>query len=125
MIDEKRLIKECEERLLVGTNVIKMIEEQPKILEWIPLEKKKPENGARVLLSFKNEGQKPQLGVHREGEEDFYVPFTNHITYTSLGRVVNAWMSIPEPYTAEKCKKEDSPSWKREVLNDFMKGAYE
>ena len=41
MIDEKRLIKECEERLLVGTNVIKMIEEQPKILEWIPLEKKK------------------------------------------------------------------------------------
>ena len=44
MIDEKRLIKECEERLLVGTNVIKMIEEQPKILEWIPLEKKKPEN---------------------------------------------------------------------------------
>lgn len=76
-------------------------------------------------MPFKNEGQKPQLGVHREGEEDFYVPFTNHITYTSLGCVVNAWMSIPEPYTAEKCKKEDSPSWKREVLNDFMKGAYE
>ena len=24
MIDEKRLIKECEERLLVGTNVIKL-----------------------------------------------------------------------------------------------------
>lgn len=37
MIDEKRLIKECEERLLVGTNVIKMIEEQPKISEWMPL----------------------------------------------------------------------------------------
>lgn len=32
MIDEKRLIKECEERLLVGTNVIKLIEEQPKIV---------------------------------------------------------------------------------------------
>ena len=33
MIDEKRLIRECEERLLVGTNVIKMIEERPKICE--------------------------------------------------------------------------------------------
>lgn len=33
MIGEKRLIKEREERLLVGTNVIKLIEEQPKICE--------------------------------------------------------------------------------------------
>ena len=55
MIAEKRLIRECEERLLVGTNVIKMIEEQPKICEWIPLEEKTPENGERVLLSFANE----------------------------------------------------------------------
>lgn len=30
MIDEKRLIKECEERLLVGTNVIKLTGEQPE-----------------------------------------------------------------------------------------------
>ena len=44
MIDEKRLIKEREERLLVGTNVIKLIEEQPKICEWIPLEENTPEN---------------------------------------------------------------------------------
>lgn len=44
MIDEKRLIKEREERLLVGTSVIKLIEEQPKICEWIPLEENTPEN---------------------------------------------------------------------------------
>ena len=45
MIDEKRLIRECEERLLVGTNVIKMIEERPKICEWIPIAEKLPEPG--------------------------------------------------------------------------------
>ena len=44
MIDEKRLIKECEERLLVGTNVIKLIEEHPKICECIPLEETTPKN---------------------------------------------------------------------------------
>ena len=54
MIDEKRLIKDCEERLLVGTNVIKMIEEQPKISEWIPIAEKLPEPGEYILLSFEN-----------------------------------------------------------------------
>lgn len=63
MIDEKRLIKEREERLLVGTNVIKLIEEQPKICEWIPLEEKTPENGEHVLLSFANEKQNPLVGT--------------------------------------------------------------
>ena len=77
MIDEKRLIKECEERLLVGTNVIKLIEEQPKICEWIPLEEKTPENGEHVLLSFANEKQNPLVGTWKVDDEGgaFY-PFT-------------------------------------------------
>lgn len=40
-----------------------MIEEQPKICEWIPLEEKTPENGEHVLLSFANEKQKPLVGT--------------------------------------------------------------
>ena len=98
MIDEKRLIKECEERLLVGTSVIKLIEEQPKICEWIPLEEKTPENGEHVLLSFANEKQEPLVGTWKVDDEGgaFYAPFTGR-TYASLGCFVTAWMPLPEP----------------------------
>lgn len=106
MIDEKRLIKECEERLLVGTNVIKMIEEQPKICEWIPLEEKTPENGEYVLLSFANEKQKPLVGIWKVDDEGgtFYAPFAGR-TYASLSYFVNAWMPLPEPYEENVPKK--------------------
>lgn len=91
MIDEKRLIKECEERLLVGTNVIKLIEEQPKICEWIPLEEKTPENGEHVLLSFANEKQNPLVGTWKVDDEGgaFYAPFTGR-TYASLTGLLGA-----------------------------------
>lgn len=107
MIDEKRLIKECEERLLVGTNVIKLIEEQPKIYEWIPLEEKTPENGEHVLLSFANEKQEPLVGTLKVDEEGgaFYAPFTGR-TYASLGYFVSAWMPLSEPYEENAPKKE-------------------
>lgn len=106
MIDEKRLIKECEERLLVGTNVIKLIEEQPKICEWIPLEEKTPENGERVLLSFANEKQEPLVGIWKVDDEGgaFYAPFTGR-TYASLGYFASAWMPLPEPYEENAPKK--------------------
>lgn len=106
MIDEKRLIKECEERLLVGTNVIKMIEEQPKICEWIPLEEKTPENGEHVLLSFANEKQKPLVGIWKADDEGgaFYAPFTDR-TYASLGYYATAWMPLSEPYEENTPKK--------------------
>lgn len=106
MIDEKRLIKECEERLLVGTNVIKMIEELPKICEWIPLEEKTPENGEHVLLSFANEKQEPLVGTWKADDEGgtFYAPFTGR-TYASLDYFVNAWMPLPEPYEEKASKK--------------------
>lgn len=106
MIDEKRLIKECEERLLVGTNVIKLIEEQPKICEWIPLEEKTPENGERVLLSFANEKQKPLVGTWKVDDEGgtFHAPFTGR-TYASLGYFVSAWMPLSEPHEENAPKK--------------------
>ena len=98
-----------------------MIEEQPKICEWIPLEEKTSENGEYVLLSFANEKQKPLVGIYRADEEGgaFYAPFTGR-TYASLGYFVNAWAPLPEPYKPEDIK--EAP-WKNRTLGDFMKGA--
>ena len=121
MIEEKILNKESEERLNVCTNIIKMIEEQPKICEWIPLEEKTPENGEHVLLSFANEKQKPLVGTWKVDDEggSSYDPFTGR-TYASLGYFVNAWMPLPEPYKPEDIK--EAP-WKNRALGNFMKGA--
>lgn len=111
MIDKKRLIKECEERLLVGTNVIKLIEEKPKICEWIPLEEKTPQNGEHVLLSFANERQEPLVGTWKVDDEGgaFYAPFTGR-TYASLGYFVSAWMPLSEPY------EENAPKKKADII---------
>lgn len=102
------LRKECEERLLVGTNVIKLIEEQPKICEWIPLEEKTPQNGEHVLLSFANEKQEPLVGTWKVDDEGgaFYAPFTGR-TYASLGCFVTAWIPLPEPYRPDDSMKDE------------------
>lgn len=83
-----------------------MIEEQPKICEWIPLEEKTPENGEHVLLSFANERQEPLVGTWKVDDEGgaFYAPFTGR-TYASLGYFVNAWMPLPESYEENASKK--------------------
>lgn len=100
-----------------------MIEEQPKICEWIPLEEKTPENGEHVLLSFANEKQKPLVGTWKVDDEGgaFYAPFTGR-TYASLGCFVTAWMPLPEPY-GESEDTRSLTSWRNKVMNDFMKGA--
>ena len=84
-----------------------MIEEQPKICEWIPLEEKIPENGERVLLSFANEKQKPLVGTWKVDDEGgaFYAPFTGR-TYASLGCFVTAWIPLPEPYRPDDSMKD-------------------
>lgn len=122
MIDEKRLIRECEERLLVGTNVIKMIEEQPKICEWIPIAEKLPEPGGYILLSFENytltdigryESDEDGSGAFYPGDEDG--------SYASVGLFVNAWMPLPEPYRPKDNK--EKPAWGDWILGDFMKNS--
>ncbi|MEQ2636645.1 DUF551 domain-containing protein, partial [Anaerobutyricum hallii] len=91
-----------------GTNVIKLIEEQPKICEWIPLEEKTPQNGEHVLLSFANEKQEPLVGTWKVDDEGgaFYAPFTGR-TYASLGCFVTAWMPLPEPYRPDDSMKDE------------------
>ena len=102
MIDEKRLIKECEERLLVGTNVIKMIEEQPKISEWIPIAEKLPEPGGYILLSFENYTL-TDIGRYEKDEDGsgaFYLGDEDE-SCASINLFVNAWMPLPKPYRSD------------------------
>lgn len=56
MIDEKKLIEDlqnyCGKRLyLASENIWEIINSQPKIGGWIPMEEKLPPDGQKVLLS--------------------------------------------------------------------------
>lgn len=122
MIDEKRLIRECEERLLVGTNVIKLIEEQPKISEWIPIAEKLPEPEEYILLSFEN-FTIADIGRYEKDEDGsgaFY-PGDEDESYASVNLFVNAWMPLPEPYRLKDNK--EKPAWGDWILDDFMKNS--
>ena len=64
MIDEKKLIEELRtwdmQDAYLPVHFIDLVEDQPKIDEWIPLSEKKPEEGQNIHVSL-------EYGVVSEG----------------------------------------------------------
>lgn len=66
MIDEKTLIEKLKKNSIFekianveGKNIYEIIEELPKVNEWIPVEKELPKNNQEVIVTFVN--HKPPL----------------------------------------------------------------
>lgn len=77
--------------------LIKVLEESTWIL--VDDEKKLPESGKYILLSFENFSS-PMVGKYEGNKEDggaFYVGDDTESCLT-YGLFVNAWMSLPDPY---------------------------
>ena len=70
---------------------------------WIPTAEKLPETADYVLMSFENFSL-PAIGryeVNDEGDGAWYLGDDNGgDTCCSAGLFVNAWMPLPDPYTA-------------------------
>ena len=116
MIDEKKLIELLEEEILrIDTEstpgcgnlygrdasvmkntlnfVIDLINEQPKVGEWIPVEERLPKIGENVLVTclYSNE---VDFGYYCG---DYWVlDYTDDEAYPVI-----AWMPLPEPYNKE------------------------
>ncbi len=97
MIDEKKLIEDLKGTSLLNDILIKIVESQPKIGEWIPCSERLPESGQRYLVS----------GIWKD--KDYEVRRTYDAAYGSDGvwhthnyEPVNyeviAWQPLPEPY---------------------------
>lgn len=66
MIDEKTLIEKLKKNSIFkkitnveGKNIYQIIEEQPKVHGWIPVEKELPKNNQEIIVTFVN--HKPPL----------------------------------------------------------------
>lgn len=103
MIDEKKLIKRLEdmqdkcntlEERLFFDGILAIVDTQPKVNEWIPVEERLPKEGEWVLCQCKA-NIKEVLRIEKNG--DWYHDH-NHCYLSSF---VDAWMPLPEPYRKE------------------------
>lgn len=98
MINENILIEEFEKRMkddnvmcpvIKVLDVLEIIEEQPKVGEWIPCSERLPENNTNVIACFCTETVTELL---YEGEGKF------RGLYEYPKDVIVAWMPLPPAY---------------------------
>ena len=83
------MVEETEIANMVLSDVNKMLEEQPKVNEWIPCSKRLPEIEKDVLVTDKITGEVTiaQLNI-----------FNCFMFEDGRGHGASAWMPLPEPY---------------------------
>ena len=129
MIDEKKLIEDIEKEIefamkcnmpamVAGMRQIaSVIEEQPKIGEWIPCSERLPDDGDGRFYMCTVENHEEDPPMFCQYEEEYGFGFWNDIydehtlgfvdsefkTNEELGyEKVVAWQPLPEPYRPEK-----------------------
>ena len=117
MIDEKKLIEELrksnlhhasnsrEEVLLDRT--IRIVKEQPKVGEWIPVEEGLPKkhNSFYEINLVTLENGHVCFGVYRYDSNEWWTRMSEGETVYSNKHKVIAWMPLPEPYRKERSNK--------------------
>lgn len=109
MIDENRLIEVIEKKFghTDGASVIKqIIDEQPKVNEWIPIEERLPKlAGYPCLATIENKyGKRKVADVFTNygmyGVSPFWLSNAKEIDL-SVWKVI-AWQPLPKPYEVEE-----------------------
>lgn len=104
MIDEKRLLEVLEKNFygIGGVEVLKqIINEQPKVGEWIPVEERLPEIFENVLIYTKSGHY--HIGAYFEERKRWWLG----VYWEDLDFIL-AWMPLPKPYEchSNKTRKE-------------------
>lgn len=145
-IEMKEAMKHCRE------SVMRVIEEQLTVVEWIPVEEQLPEDETSVLATVRHRRwicdydlgesewyEHPEYyevcTVYRNGDEyhkmddsDYdnisYIPVADQEENIAYPiEEVVAWMPLPAPYKKEsKTEYDQVPEWKQRVLNTFLGG---
>lgn len=104
MIDEKRLLEVLKKNFygIGGVEVLKqIINEQPKVGEWIPVEERLPEIFENVLIYTKSGHY--HIGAYFEERKRWWLG----VYWEDLDFIL-AWMPLPKPYEchSNKTRKE-------------------
>lgn len=103
MIDENKLIEKFEEiqsscetlmERVWFDGVLAIIESQPKVGEWIPVEERLPESCEYVLVSCVNGAV--EYGAYYAGDKDW------SLISTDWQCKVLAWQPLPKPYEVKE-----------------------
>lgn len=121
MIDEKKLIEELEalkaKTIIFKSDlifndaintVINKVNEQPKVNEWIPVEKKLPKEEKVITDSGIEFNSDVVLVTVKNNANNYYI-FKDHtvdgkwnIEANSMTFKIIAWMPLPKPYGGKK-----------------------
>lgn len=86
-------------------SILKMIDEQPKVNEWIPVEKSLPkhkeEKTYKMQLTTLENGD-VTLGVYREDDKEWLTRMSQGEMYYTNNHKVVAWQPLPKPYEEEE-----------------------
>lgn len=152
MIDEKKLIEElrkkakeydedcgywnkrgeCANGLICAgkctgiVRAIKMIEQQPKVGEWIPCSERLPkEPKTNPVLEGKNLELYLVTTEHGSNEQDKAYPFRafwNGVNFTDGWHILDviAWMPLPEPYNPGMVRKQTNADRIRAMTDEDL-----
>lgn len=106
MINERKLIDdiklECEQNAggLYKEDIIKIVNEQPKVGEWIPCSERLPEKNGMYFITLKDLDFNGEC--HCFTEFRYYTSrkkkWDEGIERDNPGMEIIAWMPLPEPY---------------------------
>ena len=88
---------------------------------WIPVEERIPNTDKYILVSFEN-STIPDIGRYetdKDGNGAFY-PGDDDKSYAKYGLFANAWMPLPEPYSADTEKPQTNADWIRSMTDEEL-----
>lgn len=103
MIDEKRLIEQINGNVIINNmkdvyayiEIMLIIESQPKVGKWIPVEERLPEICENVLIYTKSGHY--HIGVYFEERKRWWLG----VYWEDLDFIL-AWMPLPKPYEVKE-----------------------
>ncbi|MDY2725812.1 MAG: DUF551 domain-containing protein [Anaerostipes faecalis] len=129
MIDEKKLIERFEHTPAlskIAHNLVRIVEEQPKVGEWIPVSERLPNKEEFINAYLRKKCVAEFIVMIKWGIRPTTLYFTvdgKWVDEEWNAYDVIAWQPLPEPYKGgyktEDEEKNEVPDWKRNFMNRF------
>ena len=84
---------------------------------WISVDKRMPEAGEHVIVSFKCTGFQPVIA--HLSEEGRWMMLQGAKGFNDVTNKVSAWRPLPEPYKPEGSENNQQANWRKQFMRRF------